>query len=121
MGKKLTKELRDRCAALVGHYGLSFGVESVRREYAALADALAACEVEEPVMWCDAYDALFAAGWTRILWVNGEHTFVRGDRVCYIWSIEGDVGIVITKTRYCPTDLLDGRLAALDEEVSRGK
>ena len=114
---KLTKELRDRCAAWLRNLspsanGGSCGhcVGTVR----SLADALAACEVEEPVMWCDAYDALFAAGWTRILWVNGEHTFVRGDRVCYIWSIEGDVGIVITKTRHCPPDLLGGRLKALE-------
>lgn len=112
---KLTKELRDRCVFDLRGYA-AMGDPGASRN----ADALAACEVEEPVMWCDAYDALFAAGWTRILWVNGEHTFVRGDRVCYVWSIEGDVGIVITKTRYCPTDLLDGRLAALNEEASRG-
>jgi len=117
---KLTKGLRDRCEAALRVLGLrSRGDE--QEEWRALADALAACEVEaETVMWCEAYDALFAAGWTRILWVNGEHTFVRGDRVCYVWSIKGDAGIVITKTRHCPTDLLDGRLAALNEEVSRG-
>lgn len=114
---KLTKELRDRCVFDLRGYA-AMGDPGASRN----ADALAACEVEaETVMWCEAYDALFAAGWTRILWVNGEHTFVRGDRVCYVWSIEGDAGIVITKTRYCPTDLLDGRLAALNEEVSRGK
>lgn len=113
---KLTKELRDRCVFDLRGYA-AMGDPGASRN----ADALAACEVEaETVMWCEAYDALFAAGWTRILWVNGEHTFVRGDRVCYVWSIEGDVGIVITKTRYCPPDLLGGRLAALNEEASRG-
>lgn len=117
---KLTKGLRDRCVHYIRSWSNQF-TGAARSDVCSAADALAACEVEEPVMWCDAYDALFAAGWTRILWVNGEHTFVRGDRVCYVWSIEGDVGIVITKTRYCPPDLLGGRLAALNEEVSRGK
>jgi hypothetical protein len=117
---KLTKDLRDRCVLHLRQWADAGGVRI--RHVSDAADALAACEVEaETVMWCEAYDALFAAGWKRILWVNGEHTFVRGDRVCYVWSIEGDAGIVITKTRYCPTDLLDGRLAALNEEVSRGK
>jgi len=117
---KLTKELQRNCIAALRNAAKGEFQFSPQRMYD-LADALAACEVEaETVMWCEAYDALFAAGWTRILWVNGEHTFVRGDRVCYVWSIEGDAGIVITKTRHCPPSLLDGRLAALNEEASRG-
>ena len=126
---KLTKELRDQCAAWLrdlspsarGHAtrdGGSCGhcVGTVR----SLADALAACEVEaEPVLVRDAARALEAAGWLLLRGPGAysSNIYARGNEwleICF-----DHLGGHVTKTRYCLPMLLDGRLAALDEEAGR--
>lgn len=121
---KLTKELRDQCAAWLrdlspsarGHAtrdGGSCGhcVGTVR----SLADALAACEVEaEPVLMQDARLALEAAGWHVCgHTLEGECHLVcfhRGNQ--YLRILHN--GLHVVRTRYCPPGLLGGRLKALE-------
>ena len=122
---KLTKELRDRCAAWLRNLspsanGGSCGhcVGTVR----SLADALAACEVEaepvNPITWSEVRDAAVAAGWNWIFDGEDVEHFFRGDRhFCVVVDQEDDT---VLAAEHAPPDLLDGRLAALNEEVSRG-
>lgn len=114
---KLTKELRDRCVFDLRGYA-AMGDPGASRN----ADALAACEVEEEtvtkperVRWALAYHSLIDAGWqferSRDDW---SYLFTKGDRCCYMWHSESNSGGHVTKTLYCPPDLLEGRLKALE-------
>lgn len=107
---KLTKELRDRCV-----HSLRFPGDVTVSD--ADIDDLAKCDVEEeedrPVLLMrDVHLALAEAGWSMVSSYRGKHTFTCGGRACYVWS---DGKFIVTKTKHCPPDLLDGRLAALDE------
>lgn len=109
---KLTKELQRNCIAALRNAAKCEFQFSPQRVYD-LADALAACEVEEePVTWVEARDALAAEGWVQDSTgtCGLPDVFAREDRRCLIWNH----GVIVTKTRYCPPDLLDGRLKALE-------
>ena len=112
---KLTKELRDRCVFDLRGYA-AMGDPGASRN----ADALAACEVEaEPVLVRDAARALKAAGWLLLRGPGAysSNIYARGNEwleICF-----DHLGGHVTKTRYCLPMLLDGRLAALDEEAGR--
>ena len=105
---KLTKELRDRCVTALREAPVTHW-----RDRSTLADALAACEVEEePVMWDAVREAAEADGWNWIF--DGEdvqHLF-RGDRHFYVVVDQDDQ--TVTTCEHCPPDLLGGRLKALE-------
>lgn len=110
---KLTKSLRDRCLQVFRGGAFS------RDEINELADALAACEVEaepvNPITWSEVRDAAVAAGWNWIFDGEDVEHFFRGDRhFCVVVDQEDDT---VLAAEHAPPDLLDGRLAALDEEA----
>jgi len=113
---KLTKELRDRCVFDLRGYA-AMGDPGASRN----ADALAACEVEaepvNPITWSEVRDAAVAAGWNWIFDGEDVEHFFRGDRhFCVVVDQEDDT---VLAAEHAPPDLLDGRLAALDEEAGR--
>ena len=119
---KLTKELRDRCVAELRDFATSLSTEDDLDIVLRLADALAACEVEaepvNPITWSEVRDAAVAAGWNWIFDGEDVEHFFRGDRhFCVVVDQEDDT---VLAAEHAPPDLLDGRLAALNEEVSRG-
>lgn len=132
---KLTKNLRDRCVSHIRRLASQMVALGIDND----ADYLAACEVEEepvqePVRLCEAWDALRNAGWTQSERTIDKsrkdvedvipYEWVRADRRCLvavgnkpICKCDSIDGWPVVWTRYCPPDLLDGRLAALGEEA----
>ena len=119
---KLTKELQRNCIAALRNAAKGEFQFSPQRMYD-LADALAACECEEEPLLLGGMDGvtnqIHKHGWDHILTRGNVYGFHNKGR--YLELVCDADRLRVVQTRYCPTDLLDGRLAALDEEVSRGK
>lgn len=114
---KLTKKLRDRCVLHLRQWADAGGVHI--RHISDAADALAACEVEEeivkPLTWPEVRDAAVAAGWNWVFDGEDVEHFFRDDRhFCVVVDQEDET---VLAAEHAPPDLLDGRLAALDEEA----
>lgn len=113
---KLTRKLRDEIVLLLESYSsLSSGsVRDLTRECAWKARQLDI--EEEPLTIVEVMEAAADAEWEYQVAVarSWTHEFVRADRRFLVRS--ADISGIVTATRYAPTDLLDGRLAALDEE-----
>ena len=74
---------------------------------------VAACEVpEEPISFDEAAGAVTAQGWDHVCTAKDTFSYHRGGE--YLELIRSDDGRHVTRTRYCPPDLLDGRLKALE-------
>ena len=111
---KLTIGLRNEIAAALRSYDQVRGYE--RDSYGQRLLELSAIAItldveEEPVMWAEARDAAEKAGWVCIHGY-GRNFFFRGPEHFEVFT--KDKGSIVASTRYAPTDLLDGRLAALD-------
>ena len=109
---KLTRELRDQIQEMLRSYDRTrlesrddFGMRLL--ELRAIVPIL---DVEdEPVTYDKAIEAAKGAGWVWF-YINGHDHFYRGADHFEMRA----KNCVVISTRYAPTDLLDGRLAALD-------